>query len=386
MPCRRFPIFPPVLLAAAALMLQPAPAAAQCRPAREPPSSEYRELVKRYVSADRVGAIRALGSGIDDRLRCDLDNLQAAAVAVGRGGKTEDRLVFERFSIRAAILLHADREIWDQFGPPVSEQEVACGTGPQAQVVERLTGILMLSDPEAKAFLSRFYVAMVRRAHWSHCLPQAELWARTGLKRLPKDATLLLTLGVVLDTIAYLTLVPAPRTPLMGPQAVRQMEAQNTKINRLWEAAQRAFEDALKADPSLHEARLRLGRVLWRLRRLEPARVCLQEVIEKSSDSTLVYLAHLFLGRLREDLDQLEKAEAEYRAALAIRPLSEPAAMGVSHSRLLRGDTEGARDVLASVIEQFPARTDIDPFKSYPMAHSREGQTILDELREKAVR
>jgi hypothetical protein len=332
-----------------------------------------------------VGAIRALGSGIADRLRCDLDNLQAAAVAVKRGGKIEDRSVFERFPVRAAILLHADREIWDQFGPPVSEQEVACGTGPQAQVVERLAGILMLSDPEAKAFLSRFYVGMARRAHWSHCLPQAEVWARTGLKRFPKDATLLLTLGIVLDTTASLTSVPAPRTPLMGPRAVQQLEAQATKLSRLWETVQRTFDDALKADPGLDEARLRLGRVLWRLRRLQPAQACLEDVIAKSADPSLVYLAHLFLGRVREDLDQIEEAEREYGAALTLRPLSEPAAIGVSHARFLRGDPAGARDVLTAAIEQLGARTGLDPFQSYLMSHTREGQTILDELRERAT-
>ncbi len=366
-----------------ALFLLPRDAsAAACPPVRVPPSAEYLNLVARYTSADHAEAVRALKGWSDERLRCDLDNLQAAAVAVSRcRGKCEDRVVFERFSLRGALLLHAEREISEQFGVPVTEQEVTCSTGPQAQTVERLASILLLVDPEAKDFLSRFYVAMTRRAQWSHCIPQAEQWARTGLKRFPKDGPLLMTLGIVLETTAFLTLVPAPRAAIQGPQAVRQFESQTAKLGALWDRARRTFDEALAADPTLQEARLRLGRVLWRLDRPEPARAAFEEVIANSDDKVLLYLAHLFLGRIHEDQNRLSEAAKEYEAALAVRSTSDAAAVALSHVRLLMGDTGGAREAMEFGLNQLRVRVDGDPFKNYPMTHTREGQAAIDALR-----
>ncbi len=372
----------------AALFLLPSSAsAAACPPSRVPPSPEYLQLVTRYASAESTAAVLALKGWSDERLRCDLDNLQAAAVAASRcRGKCEDRVVFERFSVRAALLLHAEREIQERFGAPVTEQSVTCSTGPNAQTVERLAGMLLLVDPEATAFLSRFYVAMTRRAQWSHCIPEAEQWARTGLKRFPKDGPLLMTLGIVLETTAFLTLVPAPRAAIQGPQAVRQYEAQTAKLGALWERVRRTFDDALAADASLHEARLRLGRVLWRLDRPEPARACFEEVLARSDDKVLLYLAHLFLGRIHEDQNRLADAEKEYQAALAVRPSSEAAAVALSHARLVLGDTVGAREAMDLGLEQVRLRVGGDPYKNYPMTHTREGQADLDAMRKALVR
>jgi tetratricopeptide (TPR) repeat protein len=368
-------------------LLQPAPARAQCAPARVPPSPEYLDLVTRYVSSEPAPAVVALGRFDQEKLRCDLDNLQAAALAVSRcRGKCDDRAVFERFPVRGALLLHAAREVADQFRSPVAEQAVTCATGPQAQAVERLASILVLVDPDAKAFLSRFYLAMTRRAHWSHCIPQAEQWARTGLKRLPKDGDLLTSLGIVLETTAFLTLVPSPRSATLGAPAIRQLEAQTARLNALWERARRAFDDAVAADPSQFEARLRLGRVLWRLHRPEAARACFEEVLRKSADPVLLYLAHLFLGRIHEDEERFTEAEQEYQAALKARPTSEAASVAISHARLLSGDVEGAREFAALSLEQVRTRIDADPYKNYPMTHTRSGQSGLDELREALVR
>lgn len=376
-----------LVVLSAVFLLPPSSAAAQCSPSRMPPSDEYLKLVTRYASDEPAEAVLSLARWDGERLACDLDNLQAAAVAARRcRGKCEDRVVFERFPVRAALLLHAAREIMERFAIPVTEQSVTCSTGPHAQAVERLATILLLVDPEAKAFLSRFYVAMARRAQWSHCIPEAEQWARTGLKRFPRDGKLLMTLGIVLETTAFLTLVPAPRAATLGPQAVRQFEAQTAKLGASWERARRAFDDALASDPDLLEARLRLGRVLWRLDRPEPARACFEEVVSKSDDKVILYLAHLFLGRLHEDQNRVAEAEKEYEAALATRPSSEAAAVAVSHVRLLMGDTAGAREVMDRGLEQVFVRTGADPFKNYPMSHTREGQADLDQLRKELIR
>jgi hypothetical protein len=368
-------------------LLQASPARAQCAPARMPPSAEYLDLVTRFVSGDPAPPLAALAHFDPEKLRCDLENLSAAALAVSRcREKCEDRAVFERFPVRGALLLHAAREITDQFPAPVTEQSVTCSTGPQAQTVEHLASILLLVDPDAKTFLGRFYVSMIRRAQWSLCIPQAEQWARTGLKRLPGNPEILNSLGIVLEATAFFTLVPSPRSAILGPPAIRQLEAQTSKLNAQWERARRAFEDAVAKDPGQHEARLRLGRVQWRLHRAEPARTSFEAVLREGDDPVLLYLAHLFLGRIHEDEERLGEAEEEYQAALKARPVSEAAAVAISHVRLLTGDTEGAREFATLALDQVRKRVDGDPYKNYFMAHTRMGQSGLEDLRKALVR
>ena len=346
-----------------------------------PPSPEYLKLVTRYASGEYADTVALIGSWSEDRLLCDLHNLQAAAAKARNCTVCSERLVFARFPVQAAIMLHADREILEQFRPPVSEQPPQCGRGLHARAVERLAAMLILVDPEPGVFLKRFFLGMARHAHWSHCLRRAQEWARAGLKWLPRDGTLRLALGVAAETDAFLTLAPAARLVGMGSQAINRIAAQSADLRDLWEGARHAFEEALKVDPELHEARLRLGRVLWRLKRPEPARACFEAVLAQSNDTSLQYLAHLFLGRIHEDKGQLQYAEGEYERALSMRPLSESAAVAVSNVRLLLGDHEGSREVLGQALDQVRSYVETDPFKSYLMTHSHQGQTILDELR-----
>lgn len=365
----------------AAAPFQAPAAAAGCPPARVPPSADYLNLVTRYAAGEYTPSITALGKWSDETLKCDLDNLQAAAVAFKRCPTCDDRVVFERFSVRAALLLHADREMFDGFGSPVSEQPVTCGTGKNAAVVQRLSSMLLLVDPEAKDFLRRFYVAIARHAQWCHCLRESQDWARAGLKWLPQDGALLLTQGIAADAVAALTNAPSPRTAGMTSRAKSQLESQERLHRDMWEGVRRTYEEAVAADPSQAEAKLRLGRAWWRLRKPEAARARFEEVLAQTQDKTLLHLAHLSLGRVHEEAGRLSEAEAEYRAALALEPLAEPAGVALSHIRLLQGDPDGAREVLDSVMAQAGKRTGLDSYKRYLMAHTVEGQDTLVDLR-----
>jgi tetratricopeptide (TPR) repeat protein len=335
------------------------------------PSLEYSKLVSRYQSANPAGAIAALGGWDEARLECDLKSLRAAASKAAKCTRCPEKLVFERFSLRAALLLHADREANEKLRPPVSEQPPpSCGMGLHARVVERLADLLLLVDREPHHFLRRFYLGAARHAHWSHCLSTAQHWARAGLKRFPRDGPLLLTLGIAAENDAFHERAPTSRS-----------QGLSAKQRALWEDAQRTFEDALAADPELHEARLRLGRVLWRLGKTQAARACFEVVVSRHPETSLLYLAHLFLGRLHQDEGRLTEAEKEYSAALAIRPASEPAAVAVSYVRQLLGNPESAREVLNRFLVYPHRRRELDPFIDYLMAHTSTGERILERLR-----
>jgi tetratricopeptide (TPR) repeat protein len=235
--------------------------------------------------------------------------------------------------------------------------------------------MLLLVDRDSVDFLRRLYLGVARHAHWSHCLATAQHWARAGLRRFPGDSLLLLTLGIAAENDAFHLRAPTSRS--------RGISA---KQRALWEDAQRIFEEALAADPGLHEARLRLGRVLWRLGKTEAARGCYEAVTSADADASLLYLARLFLGRLHQDEGRLTEAEQEYSAALRMRPSSEPAAVAVSYVRRLQGNPGSAREVLNHFLVYAHRRTELDPFVGYLMAHASTGQRILERLRAESGR
>ena len=354
------------------VVLAPSLWAADCPAGKAVPSAEYAKIVGRYQSANPAAAIAALAGWDEARLECDLKGLRAAASKAAKCTFCPEKLVFERFSLRAAILLHADREANEKLRPPVSEQPPpSCEIGLHARVVERLADLLLLVDRQADDFLRRFYLGAARHAHWSHCLRTAQHWARAGLKRFPQDGPLMLTLGIAAENDAFHERAPTSRK-----------DGMSSKQRALWEDAQRAFEDALAADPKLDEAGLRLGRVLLRLGKTEAARAHFEMLVaSRDPETSLLYLAHLFLGRLHQDEGRLAEAEKEYSASLRIRPASEPAAVAVSYVRQLLGRTESARDVLNRFLVYPQRRRELDPFIDYLMAHTSTGERILERLR-----
>ena len=358
------------LLTSVALVVVLAPSAQAACP-KGIPSAEYSKLVDRYRSGDYVGAVSALESWQDARLECDWKALQGAAKKAAKCTRCPEKVAFQRFSVRAALLLHADREARENLRPPVSEQAPpSCRVGVHARAVETLADVLQAVDPGARDFIRQLYLGMARQAHWSHCLGIAEYWARAGLLRVPRDSLLLLTLGIAAENDAF---------HLRAPTAKNQ--SMSGKQRELWEEAQRTFEQALLADPELHEARLRLGRVLMRLGKTDAARGCFEAVLLKDAEDAVAFLARMFLGRIDEDAGRLGEAEKQYVAALELKPSSQPATVAVSHVRQQQGNAEGAREVLQRFLAYAHRHTEIDPFINYLMAHTAGGERLLDELR-----
>jgi tetratricopeptide (TPR) repeat protein len=347
---------------------------------------DYAEMVRLYEAGDTNGALWRLGAWTEERVSKHTSDLNDAVVAIRKCAGCPARIAFSRFPLRAALLLHADREIQQQFSAPQSEQIPVCGVGPQMMVVEHLASILLLVDPQARPFLERLYLGMSRQALWFHCFAEAADWARSGLKHFPRAPSLLLSEGTAAEARAFFTLAPAPRVLGLTPATLRKRESLSAELRDLREKARQSFEAALSVDPDLVEARLRLGRVLWRLSRPEPARLAFEAVLGKAADAPQQYLAHLFLGRILEDSRDFKAAEEHYRVALSMQPLSEIAAVAVSHARFLQGDVEGARVLLRTGLEAVRKRRDHDPWMPYLLPQTPEGETILAELRQSLSR
>jgi VWFA-related protein len=114
--------------------------------------------------------------------------------------------------------------------------------------------------------------------------------------------------------------------------------------------AEAQYRQALVVDPSLLEARLRLGRVLQRSGRAEEAQAELARVGSASDGGATVALARLFLGELVERRGDADGAARQYRAALELDPSLQPAGLALGGLLGRRGDRQAAVEVLERVL------------------------------------
>jgi tetratricopeptide (TPR) repeat protein len=313
-------------LVAATGLVAAAPAEAAARL-----SPKYLDLLLRYARGDRLGAILALGEWSEGALQKQVGIVEDKAAEAESCPKCPNGLA--GVPLRAAVMLHADRDKGERPEPDGREETPRC-PGRHAKLADRYAAVLA-RDPQTQDFARRFFLTTALL--WQHraCFEDAILEARAGLELFPREAQLLLTSGSVLEERAILT---AGSRPTGGLSALPQDGLKE---------ARRAFTEAIALDPDLVLARIRLGRVLWRLKQPEPAREALEAALVRAREADHLYLAHLFLGRIHEDAQRLDQALAEYRAAAQVYPEGQSAAVALSQALQLAGEAEEARRAMA---------------------------------------
>ena len=303
--------------------------------------------------------------------------LNALAAMRNDSRRTGERLPEGR--LRAAVMLHTDREDYERIQAPVVEASRECGINEHAGYARALIPLLVVQSSEAsREFGRRWLTAMALSSHWDLCLDDARRWTHEGIKWFPKDATFHLIQGTAGEISGALT----PVSPhFVNPRNRSQGFNDRLERRQELEQARRDLEAALSLQPDLHEARLRLGRVLWRLEKLPQARAPLQAVVDQAKDPALLYLAHLFLGRVLEDSSELAPAVEHYRAALAIDAGAQAAAVALSQALLLAGEDSEAREVLDRALQHAPRAEPRDAFMSYHLGHSGRAGAMLEALR-----
>jgi tetratricopeptide (TPR) repeat protein len=145
--------------------------------------------------------------------------------------------------------------------------------------------------------------------------------------------------------------------------------------------AERAYRNALSAQPDLVEARLRLGRVLTLHGDTEGAVRILAEIGE-GSEGAYRYLARMFEGDLCERRGDAAEAERRYLAATALLPRAQSAYMALAHVR----HSTGARAAAAADVRATTLDTSVpdagDPWFWYSHGLSWRANGYLADLRE----
>jgi tetratricopeptide (TPR) repeat protein len=327
-------------------------------------------LARIYASGRRAEAIAQLEGWGENDLKQSLVAIRALR---NRIGHLSDK------DLEAAVMLHTDRDLFERFQPDVVESRRNCGINRHAGYGRSLVSLLMVESDASREFGRRWLVAMALQSHWDLCLDDVRGWTQEGLKWFPRNPELLLIRATAREISAALT--PEPNLYLDPNDRSRGLTDIARRRQDLAEA-KRDLETALAIDPDLHEARLRLGRVLWRLERPAQARPVLDAVVQRTQDPRLLYLAHLFLGRLDESDGGAAAAIAHYSAARARDPTSQAAAVALSHALIVGGDDAEGRAVLAQAVDQAPRANRNDAFMTYHLGRAPFAEGMLETLRE----
>ncbi len=344
--------------------------------------ASYRALVLRYAGGERGPAVAELGEWTEKALARELDRLRSWERRSKRCAACEEKHNLARFPLRAAVLLHTGREELERRSrSPVDEASPSCGIGPHGVMAGELALLVMLGVDET-SFVPRWYLGMTLRSHANGCLGDAMQWAQMGLKWFPKSPELLLARGTLYETTASLTWDAYSATTPGTPG-----ERETPSWRRQWlDKARQDFDRALEADAELEEARLRRGRVQWLLGENAAAHALFDAVLASDADDSLLYKARLFRGRCYEEEKELERAEADYRAALVLEPAGQSAAVAMSYVSWLRGKTTETREALERALLQARRRTRPDPYWEYSFVGSDRTDPLFEGLWEEVRR
>ena len=138
---------------------------------------------------------------------------------------------------------------------------------------------------------------------------------------------------------------------------------------RMADDAEKAFGQALRLDPALVEARLRLGRVYQLTNRLSEAAVEFERALLESDvnkDPISGYLAAMFLGELHENAGRSPEAQAAYRRAIERYPEGTVARLALGQAFLSAGRDEEGWAMMRTAFGDGSRRVSYDPWVVYP--------------------
>ena len=355
----------------------PPPRAGERRITGAQAAAEFQEpfaLAALYASGRRAEAIAKLDGWDESEMKDQLVLLRN--LKSKRGGHLPEDL------LRAAVMLHTDRDLYDRLQPAGQETARQCGIDRHAGYARALISLLAVESDEGRAFARSWLTAMALASHWDLCLDDVRRWTREGIKWFPKDAQFFLIQGTAGEVSAALT--PIPQI-FANPGNRKDGLVEAARRKQELSDARRDLEAALAIDPEMHEARLRLGRVLWRLERPQEAREALRALLDRAPEPWIVYLAHLFLGRVLEDAGEPPAAIEEYRAALTVDPAAQAAGIALSEALLMAGDDAESREVLDRAVKQAPRRAPRDAFMTYHLGRSFLAEGLMDRLRNETL-
>lgn len=315
------------------------------------PTEHYADLLEAYRRGDRE-AVERLAAVPEVEVRDEILRLQRLRRV--RGGCSSCADAFDSFPSVAAAVLHTERGMADD-----TEGRLEAGNRQFGYARDWLRLAMPGGDPAFR----QWYLAV-----GAHLLELVELEAADrllveGTKAFPSDALIWQTSGMAAEMTAHLT----PEADHVHSQSQRHLTermATAATIRGSFQAAEKRYRQALALDPTLVEARIRLGRVLTRLDRPADAVAELEAAVGQASDPTDAYLAHLLAGRAEEGRGRLEEAIGHHRKATAALPGAEAGWVALAHALDRIGD-RGPGTVAVARVVAADSECELDPYRAY---------------------
>ena len=321
---------------------------------------EYRDVIREYR--------RGGGDAVERVLLWEKKHLDRVHGAIDTDA--DESRPWEAVFLRAGAMLHTD----------VALRLLQRAEGDQAMLhVDAAGRLLQKAGQDSDAYAGRWSFAVARLLRALDRLPEAERFLETSRSRWPRNPAVLFESGALEELLAGDVTVPvvieltdrggSPQTlPSQAAGTTTPLsrkdveELRRRRVTHLEKAA-RWLQQAVDADPSNADARLRLGRVRT-LRNEHDAALTLLHGAAASDDRDVAYLARLFTAALHERQNRLDAAAAAYRAAIEHAPSSHAAYVGLSAALRRSGREDEARDVLSRVVDG-AVRNRRDPWWSY---------------------
>ena len=225
-----------------------------------------------------------------------------------------------------------------------------------------------------RTFARDWYLLLISFQHGRADVGWSRAYLEEALGLFPKDPHLTLARGSDYELLSDMR-----AGYLRNVDAEGSMRGQS-KVNpdRELEQAVRWLEQAVSLEPALVEARLRLGRVLYRRGEYDRAAQALDAVRQVAPWKELQYLALVFRGMVEAARGSYERAEGFYADARRILPRGQTAAIASAEAAYLRGRVTDAGATIQATLQQ---RDKEDPWWAYISGEAWHFGARLDTLR-----
>lgn len=228
--------------------------------------------------------------------------------------------------------------------------------------------------PREHPFVRDWYRATVATAQ------RTEFWdaehLRHGLELFPADPLLLLLKGAQHEAFAA-PLYQAVMRGFTGQRIRPDIDDTGAELGR----AEKAFRAALAADPSLVEARIRLGRVLALKGERDAAMRELERALADGPEPTLEYYARVFLGAEHQSVGTLTAARAQFLRAAALEPNGRVPYLALAQIAGELGDREEMQAALDRALAPLARESAAELWWSYRASQARRADAWLGAVR-----